>query len=250
MKQNVVLKIVTDFCMTAVLIVLMAYELVGQAAHEWLGIGMLVLFILHHIWNRKWIGNRFKRKRRPGIPLYPLGHACAKNGTKIRKYTLFSILQTLLVICIFIAMTGSMVSGAILSRHALAFLPIQGGRSFARNLHMLSAYWGFALLSLHLGFHWSMIMGMIKKHWKKASAVPVWILRGSAFLTVAYGAYASWKRGVWEYMFLKNQFVFFDFDEPLAIFLADYIAVLALFVWCGHYVSKWAKIRKKKQLLQ
>lgn len=93
-------------------------------------------------------------------------------------------------------------------------------------------------------------MGMIKKHWKKASAVPVWILRGSAFLTAAYGAYASWKRGVWEYMFLKNQFVFFDFDEPLAIFLADYIAVLALFVWCGHYASKWAKIRKKKQLLQ
>lgn len=51
-------------------------------------------------------------------------------------------------------------------------------------------------------------------------------------------------------MLFKNQFVFFDFDEPLAIFLADYIAVLSLFVWCGHYISKWAKIRKKKQPLQ
>ena len=244
MKQDVVLKIVTDFCMTAVLIVLMAYELVGQAAHEWLGIGMFVLFILHHIWNRKWICNMFKRKYPPGIPL------CAKNGTKIRKYTFFSILQTLIVICVFIAMMGSMVSGVILSRHALAFLPITGGRSFARNLHMLSAYWGFALLSIHIGFHWSMIMGMVKKHWKKAPAVPVWILRGAALLTAVYGAYASWKRGIWEYMFLKNQFAFFDFDEPLAIFLTDYIAVLALFVWCGHYASKWAKIWKKKQPLQ
>ena len=143
-----------------------------------------------------------------------------------------------------------MVSGVILSRHALAFLPITEGRSFARNLHMISAYWGFALLSIHIGFHWSMIMGMVKKHWKKAPAVPVWILWGAAFLTAVYGAYASWKRGIWEYMFLKNQFAFFDFDEPLAIFLTDYIAVLALFVWCGHYASKWAKIWKKKQSLK
>ena len=244
MKWNVVLKIVTDFCMTAVLIILMAYELVGQAVHEWLGIGMFVLFILHHIWNRKWIGNKFKRKHPPSVPL------CTKNSARIRKYTFFSILQTLIVICIFITMMGSMVSGVILSRHALAFLPITGGRSFARNLHMLSAYWGFALLSLHLGFHWSMIMGMVKKHWKKMPAVPVWILRAAAFLTAVYGAYASWKRGIWEYMFFKNQFVFFDFDEPLAIFLADYIAALSLFVWCGHYISKLAKIRKKKQPLQ
>lgn len=226
MKWNVVLKIVTDFCMTAVLIILMAYELVGQAVHEWLGIGMFVLFILHHIWNRKWIRNIFKR-----------------------KHTLFSILQTILVICVFLAMAGSLVSGVILSRHALAFLPIAGGRSFARNLHMVSAYWGFVFLSLHLGFHWSMIMGMMKKHLKKMPAVPVWTLRGAAFLTAVYGAYAFWKRGIGEYMLLKNQFAFFDFEEPLVFFLADYIAVLSLFVWCGHYISKWAKIRKKNRSL-
>ncbi|MCI9533087.1 MAG: DUF4405 domain-containing protein [Lachnospiraceae bacterium] len=226
MKWNVVLKIVTDFCMTAVLIILMAYELVGQAVHEWLGIGMFVLFILHHIWNRKWIRNIFKR-----------------------KHTLFSILQTILVICVFLAMAGSLVSGVILSRHALAFLPIAGGRSFARNLHMVSAYWGFVFLSLHLGFHWSMIMGMMKKHLKKMPAVPVWTLRGAAFLTAVYGAYAFWKRGIGEYMLLKNQFAFFDFEEPLVFFLADYIAVLSLFIWCGHYISKWAKIRKKNRSL-
>ena len=55
MKRSVVLKVVTDFCMTAVLIVLMTYELVGQAVHEWLGLFLFVLFILHHRWNRKWI---------------------------------------------------------------------------------------------------------------------------------------------------------------------------------------------------
>ncbi len=226
MKRSVVLKVVTDFCMTAVLIVLMTYELVGQAVHEWLGLFLFVLFILHHIWNRKWIENIFKR-----------------------RYTLFSILQTTFVICVFIAMLGSVLSGVILSRHALAFLPITGGRSFARKLHMVSAYWGFTFLSLHLGVHWNRVMGMVKKHLKKTPVVHIWILRIAAFLAAAYGAYAFVKRGIGEYMILKNQFVFFDFDEPLAFFLADYTAVLALFVWCGHYLSRWAKFQKKKELL-
>lgn len=244
MKRNVILKVVTDFCMTAELVVLMSYELAGrQAVHEWLGLFLFILFILHHVWNRKWSRNIFKRKHPPGIPL------CAKSSAGIRKYTLFSILQTFLVICAFLAMAGSLVSGVILSRHALAFLPIAGGRTFARSLHMVSAYWGFVFLSLHLGFHWSMIMGMVKKHLKKVSAVPVWILRGAAFLTAVYGAYAFVKREIGEYMVLKNQFVFFDFDEPLAFFLADYLTVLTLFVWCGHYLSKWAKSWKKNPSL-
>lgn len=153
MKRNVILKVTTDFGMTAALIVLMSYELVGQAVHEWLGLSLFTLFILHHIWNGKWIRNILKR-----------------------KHTLFSILQTLLVICSFIAMAGSLVSGVILSRHALSFLPIAGGRSFARNLHMVSAYWGFVFLSLHLGFHWSMVMGMAEKYLKKMSVIPVWTL--------------------------------------------------------------------------
>ena len=54
MKQKTILKIVVDIGMTVMLLFLMAYELIGEAAHEWLGIGMFVLFIIHHILNRKW----------------------------------------------------------------------------------------------------------------------------------------------------------------------------------------------------
>ena len=43
--------------MTAALLLLMAYELVGETAHEWIGTGMFLLFILHHFLNRKWIKN-------------------------------------------------------------------------------------------------------------------------------------------------------------------------------------------------
>lgn len=42
--------------------------------------------------------------------------------------------------------------------------------SFARRLHILGAYWGFLLMSRHLGLHWNMIIGMLrKKHFGQAN---------------------------------------------------------------------------------
>ena len=119
MKPKMILRLAVDIGMTAALLLLMAYELIGQAAHEWIGIGMSALFIIHHILNTSWIRNILKG-----------------------RYHSVRMMQTGLVLLIFCAMVGLMISGIILSRHALSFLPIKGGRSFARNLHMVSAYWG------------------------------------------------------------------------------------------------------------
>ena len=213
--------------MTVMLLFLMAYGLIGEAAHEWLGIGMFVLFIAHHILNRKWSRYVFKR-----------------------RYTMFRMWQTILVIGILLTMVGSMYTGVILSEHALSFLPIKGGRAFAREVHMLSAYWGFVLMSLHLGLHWSIMMGMAKRFVKKLPTAGKWLLRGIAAFIAGYGVYAFIRREIGYYMFLQNQYGFFDFEEPLIFFLADYVAVMALFVWVSHYFSKGLRyiiqIRKTK----
>lgn len=152
MKPKMIVKLCIDIGMTIVLLLLMPYELVGQVAHEWLGIGIFVLFIAHHILNGKWSRNLLKG-----------------------KYTPLRIWQTILVFFVLFTMIGSMVSGIILSRHVLSFLPISGGRAFARKLHMLSAYWGFALMSLHLGLHWSMIMGMAERIFQDPSVAHRWV---------------------------------------------------------------------------
>ena len=144
-------------------------------------------------------------------------------------------------------MFGSMVSGIALSRHALSFLPITGGQSWARTLHMLSAYWGFVFISLHLGLHWSMMMGMVNRLWKKKSVVRSWSVRTIGFLIDGYGIYAFFKREIGSYMFLKIQFVFFDFGEPLFFSLLDYIAVMGLFVFVGHYIAQGMKWANKKR---
>lgn len=224
MKPKMIIKIAIDIAMTIALLLLMTYELIGQAAHEWIGIGMFVLFVAHHVLNGKWGKNLLKG-----------------------RYTSLRIMQTVLVVLVLFSMFGSMVSGVILSRHALSFLSISGGRAFARSLHMIAAYWGFVFMSLHLGFHWSMMMSIAGKLVGGPSAIRKWVLRIAAVLIAGYGVYAFVKRDIGSYMLLKNQFVFFDFEEPLVLFVFDYITVMGLFVAIGHYLSEaLKKLRKRK----
>lgn len=213
MKPKLTAKITIDIAMTAVLLLLMTFELIGAAAHEWLGIGLFALFVVHHILNGKWSGSIFKG-----------------------KYTPFRVLQTVIAVLVLLSVLGSMISGIILSRHALTFLPINGGQAFARILHMLSAYWGFVLMSMHLGLHWSIMMNMAKRAFKKPSAMRKWVLRLIALVISGYGVYAFIKRDIGSYMLLKNQFVFFNFDEPIIFFILDCLAIMGLFVAVGHYI--------------
>jgi len=221
MKPKLIIKILVDIGMTVALLLLMAYSLIGEMAHEWIGCAMFLLFIVHHCLNIKWCKNLFKG-----------------------RYTPFRIVQTLLVVLMLCSMVGSMVSGIVLSRHVFADLPIEGGSAWARTVHMICAYWGFVIISLHLGAHWNMMMGMGKKLFMKPSKVRTWIARGTAVAIAAYGVYAFGVRQIGEYMLLKTPFVFFDFDEPLLFFFLDYLAVMGLFVCLGHYGSKLLKMHK------
>ena len=215
MKKKQVLRIVTDVLMTAALVLLMSYSLLGEAAHEWIGVAMLALFVTHHVLNRRWFRGLFKG-----------------------KYTPFRILQTALVLLIFAGMIGSAVSGAVLSRYALDFLPIRGGRAWAREVHMLCAYWDFVLMSLHLGLHWNMMLAKLRK---TTSEAQTWLLRIAALGVAMYGIYAFAKQDILNYLLLRNHFVFFDFDAPRIVFYLDYIAIMGLFIFIGHYLARWLR---------
>ena len=54
MKPKAALKIAVDIAMTLGLLFLMGYQFWGDVAHEWIGAGMFLLFILHHILNGIW----------------------------------------------------------------------------------------------------------------------------------------------------------------------------------------------------
>ena len=58
-------KITIDILMTLALLFLMGYQFWGETAHEWVGAGMFVLFILHHILNGNWHKRLFQGKYTP-----------------------------------------------------------------------------------------------------------------------------------------------------------------------------------------
>ena len=211
------LQICIDLAMTILLPLLMAYEMIGKAVHEWLGMVMFILFVLHHILN-------YSR------------HKALFKG----RYTASRILGTVINILLLILMIGLMVSGLVMSRYVFAFLPITGGRATARLVHLFASYWAFVLMSLHAGFHGSMIMGMIRNVTKTSgqSVIRTVVLRSMVIIVVLYGGYAFVTRQMAEYMFLRSYFVFFDFDEPIIFFLMDYVAIMGLFTITGYYISK------------
>ena len=52
-KKNNRIRLAVDTSMNALLLCLMAYQVTGEAFHEWLGISMTVVLIVHNILNRK-----------------------------------------------------------------------------------------------------------------------------------------------------------------------------------------------------
>ena len=218
MNRKMKIKIIIDVLMTISLLFLMAYGLVGEKAHEWIGMGMFILFVLHHILNEKWLGN-------------------IRRG----QYNFFRVLQTILVIILLILMIGSMISGILLSNYIFKFLNIEGIANIARNVHIFCAYWGFILMSIHLGIHWNSIIKMIGKSFPSPSALQKLSAQILAVIVTIYGVYSFKKRNIGKYMFMKMHFVFFDYQESMLFFILDYIAIMVLFIFVGHYFCKGLK---------
>lgn len=210
MSRKQMLKTAVDGLMTTALLLLMAYELIGQTTHEIIGTAMFLLFILHHALNRSWSKNLLKG-----------------------RYTPYRAVQTLLVGLILVLMISQAVSGVLVSRHLYTFLPIQGYASIARSLHMLGAYWNLVLMSLHLGLHWAMVLAPLRK----VSQGKIALLRAAGAAITVLGVFAFFRREVGAYLLGQIQFAFFDFEEPLVFFFLDYLTIMGLFVWAGHYLG-------------
>ena len=219
--------IMIDCGMLILLPLLMAYSLIGEAVHEYLGIATFLLFVVHHIMNAAWWRNLFRGKYSPA-----------------------RVVMTVTDILLVIIMAALPVSGIVMSRYAFSFLQITGGVGMARTVHLLTSYWGFVLMSFHAGLHGQMVVQAIRKTLlPKSSKCAGAVLSLMAAMTAACGVYAFIRRQFADYMFLKVPFVFFNFDEPRIYFMVDYITIMLLFAFLGYYLLKLLK-KKKKILIE
>ena len=224
MKTSQVIKIGIDISMTVLLFILMAFHYVGLQWHEVTGAVMLVLFILHHILNGNWY------------------RALGKG-----KYSSGRILFTIVDVVLLIDMFLLMFSGISMSRYVFRFLDIPVSKAWARGMHMTASYAGFLLMGFHIGLHYGMIVGMIKRICPitKKNAVCIWVLRALAFLIAGYGVYALFTRKFVDYISQRVMFAFFDYEEPVLSFVLDYAAIMGLMIFISYYLQRFLQwIRK------
>lgn len=217
MKKRI--RMIVDISMTVILPLLMAYSLIGETFHEIAGITMFAMFVVHQTFNRKWYAALFKG-----------------------RYTARRIFQTVVNLLLLIFMILQPISGILMSKHLFTFIEAPGAAATAREIHLVLAYWGFALMCVHAGTHLTAPLSKLQKKHKG-----VWIAVVSSLAAVsAYGVYAFIKRQIADYMFMKSAFVFFDFSEPRVFFFLDYLAVMVLFGTLGAAITYVLNMSGKK----
>ena len=216
MNKKTKIKIAADILMTAALPVLMCYSIVGETAHEIFGVAMFALYILHHILNFGWIKSVFKGKYPP-------------------KRIVGTIINATMLMC----MLGLMYSSIVISKHVFTFVDV-GGAMTARTVHLLCAYWGLVLMSVHLGMHISQMAARMKL---KNNGL-IWSLRIISGMVGAVGIYEFISLKFTDYLFGKVQFAFIDTNASAVLTALQYLSVMVLFAYIGYMVQS---ILKKKR---
>ena len=166
-KQSIMMyRRIVDVCMTVLLLFLMAYQVTGEALHEWIGMGMTLIVIIHQILNRRWYAAIYKGRYNP-----------------------YRILTTAVNVLLVISFLLTAICGMSMSGHAVPFLYGILKVSFSRKMHLSMSHWSFVLMGLHLGLHIPVITAKWKLDEKKK------MLLSGVFCVIA---------GIGLYLFIKS----------------------------------------------
>ncbi len=203
--NKLIIKRIVDAVMTVLLLCLMAYQVTGEVAHEWIGMGMTGLVIVHQILNRKWYGALFKGKYNP-----------------YRSIT--TVLNILLLACF--ALTA--FCGMSMSSYAVPFLYGMAPVSFVRRMHLSMSHWAFVLMGLHLGIHIpAMTAGIKLNHRLKAILSCIFTCIGGI------GLWLFLKNGLPNYLFFRVPFAFLDYEKAGWLVFLENLLMLSFWVFIG-----------------
>ena len=219
MKAKKVVRYVVDTVMTLALLCLMAYQVTGEVLHEWIGIGMTAMFIVHHLLNIRWYGALFKG-----------------------KYNAYRILSTVTNTLMLASIAMTAFCGMSMSAHAVPFLYGMADMTFARTTHLALSFWSFLLMGFHLGLHLPTITAKVKPN--KA----VKIVCTAAFTALAgVGLWLFIKNGIPGYLFFRTHFAFFDYGKAAVLVFLENLAELFFFVFLGANAVRFVRALNRKK---
>ncbi|CAN7493291.1 DUF4405 domain-containing protein [Rhizobium sp. LjRoot254] len=206
------------------LLVGLAYDWLGNIAHELIGTAMFGLLIAHNTFNRRWYGS-----------------AARKGGRDLRGWLNITTISALAA-----AMLILLVTSVIISRALFSFLPIASSFG-ARQLHAQAAYWALVIVAVHVGMRWAMIMASART-WLRLgapSASRAWILRVLALVIAGYGVHSWVVMSTGSRLVAEVAINFWNFEEATLQFFLHQGAIVGLFVCLGHYTASLIQLRQR-----
>ena len=218
-EKNMIRKCV-DVCTTVILLALMAYQVMGEAVHEWSGIIMTILVITHQILNRKWYAALFKG-----------------------KYNLYRVITTCVNLLLLVAIALTAFCGMSMSGHAVPFLYGMAPVAFVRRFHLSMSHWAFVLMGLHLGLHVPAMTARFKIDAKIKTIIGI-----ISMVISGVGLYLFLKNGMPNYLFFKVPFAFLDYEKaPILVFVENYM-MLFFWVLTGTLAAVFCSVIRRKNM--
>jgi hypothetical protein len=206
---------ILNLVMLLCILVVMDHRFTGNAVHEILGVLIFLLFIMHNALNRHWY------------------MAIGKGKMNVLRILRTIINLLLLAMMLLVAATGALISQTVFSDFAWS------GNLWAHQLHTLSAYLGFILSAIHLGFHWNALYGKLCRWLKieRTNVSHILLIRITSLLIIGYGIYASFTRHIGSKILLQHGFN--DWATPSLVgFILDYMAIMGCYVAITYYLSR------------
>ena len=218
------IRLAVDAAMAVVFVAVMATALVQEAPHEFLGIALFVLVVVHVVLNRRWF-------------------AALARG----RYDAVRALQLVAVVGLLACIVAQVVSSLVLSKHAFWFLPALPGAAWARRVHMLCSYWGFLFAFAHVGLQFRAVVTRLgsKRH---LGAGAIWACRVALVAVACFGAWSFAALGLPAYLTGQVQFAFADYSTPLALTFAQYASIAVLVAGVFYYLGRLLRGRRRSSV--
>ncbi|MBT2723204.1 DUF4405 domain-containing protein [Bacillus sp. ISL-46] len=222
MNRNMLIRLAIDLAMTVLTLVAMAYQITGNTIHELVGVLLFLLFIAHNILNRRWYKTIFKGKHN------------VQRKLSIAVNSLFLV-----------SMIMVMISSVPISRDIFAVIPINNDMILLQ-IHVMSSYWGFIFMAVHIGMSWGKIINAVRKMTgiTSTSRIHTIALRVIAVLIVVYGVQTSFERDMLSRLTLYNPFGW-SYDESNMGFLIEHLSIMGIYISGTHYVLKFVQKQDK-----
>ena len=135
-----------------------------------------------------------------------------------------------------VSMLTLLVTSVIISEAVFSFLPLSSTVS-ARQIHTMVGYVALLIVAVHLGLHWTIIMGVVRRLLRitEGSRLRASILRLLAIAIAAFGLQSLVAVNVGSKLRMEFTMEFWDFQNATVEFFLHHAAIIGLGAVVGHY---------------